>query len=80
LAEPPAESPSTRNSSDLAGSLLLAIGELAGQRGNVERALAPGQFARLAGRFARGGGFDHLADQDLGFGRMFLKPFAQMSS
>jgi hypothetical protein len=45
--------------------LLLAVGQLAGQRGNVERALAPGQFARLAGRFARGGGFDHLADKTL---------------
>ena len=46
--------------------LLLAVGELAGQRGNAERALA-GQFARLAGGFARGGGLDHLADDDLGF-------------
>ena len=43
---------------------LLAIGELAGQAGDVERALAPGQFARLARRFARGGGLDHLADDD----------------
>ena len=41
---------------------LLAVGELAGQRGDVERALAAGQFARLARGFARGGGFHHLAD------------------
>ena len=41
---------------------LLAVGELAGQRGDVERALAAGQFARLARRLARGGGFHHLAD------------------
>jgi hypothetical protein len=39
---------------------LLAIGQLAGQRGDVERALAPGQFARLAGGFARGGGLATL--------------------
>jgi hypothetical protein len=42
----------------------LAIGQLAGQRGDVERALAPGQFARLAGGFAGGGGFDDLADDE----------------
>ena len=53
---------------------LLAIGELAGQRGDVERALAAGQFARLARGFARGGGFDHLADDGLGFARMHLEP------
>jgi hypothetical protein len=47
---------------------LLAVGELAGQRGDVERALAAGQFARLAGGFARGGGLDDLADDDLGLG------------
>ncbi len=41
---------------------LLAIGELAGQRRDVERALAAGQLARLAGGFARRGGLDHLAD------------------
>ena len=46
---------------------LLAVGELAGQRGDVERALAPGQLARLARGFARGGGLDHLADDGLGF-------------
>ncbi len=43
---------------------LLAVGELAGQRGDVERALAAGQLARLAGGLARGGGLDHLADDD----------------
>ena len=74
LAEPPAESPSTMNSSDLAGSRLLAVGELAGQDGDVERALAARQFARLARRLARGGGLDHLADDDLGFAGMLLEP------
>ena len=45
---------------------LLAIGELAGQRRDVERALAAGEFARLAGRLARGGGLHHLADERSG--------------
>ena len=46
---------------------LLAIGELARQRRNIERALAPRQIARLARGLARGGGFHHLADDDAGF-------------
>ena len=58
---------------------LLAIGELAGQRGDVERALAPRQLARLARGFAGGGGLDHLADDDLGLGGMFLEPRAPAS-
>ena len=53
---------------------LLAVGELAGQGIDVERALAPGQLARLARRLAGGGGLDHLADDRLGFGRMLLEP------
>jgi hypothetical protein len=52
----------------LGGVALLAIGQLAGQRGDVERALAPRQFARLARGLAGGGGLDDLADDDLGFG------------
>ena len=74
LAEPPAESPSTMKISDLRRVLLLAVGELAGQRGDVEGALAAGELARLARRFARGGGLDDLADDDLGFGRVLLEP------
>ena len=60
----------------LGGILFLAVGELAGQRGNAERALAR-QFARLAGGFARSRSLDHLADDDLGLGRMFLEPGLQ---
>src|SRR3546814_19076028 len=40
----------------------LAVRQLAGQRGDVESALAPGQLARLARRLARAGRLDHLAD------------------
>ena len=56
---------------------LLAIGELAGQVGDVERALAARQFARLARRLARRGRLDHLADDGLGFLRMLLEPLAR---
>ena len=53
---------------------LLAVGELAGQRIDVERALAAGQLARLAGGFTRGRGLDHLADDGLGFAGVLLEP------
>ena len=78
LAEPPAESPSTMKSSDLRRVALLAIGQLAGQAGDVERALAPREFARLARGFARGRGFDDLADDGPGLAGMFLEPGAQL--
>jgi hypothetical protein len=65
-------------SSGLCRIALLAVGELAGQRGDVERAFAAGQLARLACGFAGGGGFDDLADQDLlRLGRMLLEPVAE---
>ena len=51
----------------------LAVGELARQRRDVERALAAGQFARLARGFARGRGLHHLADDDARFGRVNLR-------
>ena len=76
LALPPAEVALDDEQFGFGGILLLAVGELAGQRGNAERALAR-QFARLAGGFARGGGLDHLADDHLGLGRMFLEPRLQ---
>ncbi len=60
------------------GIAFLAVGQLAGQGRAVQRALAAGQFARLAGGFAGGGGFHHLADDGLGFGRMLLEPGAQL--
>ena len=56
---------------------LLAIGELARQIGDVERALAPREIARLARRLARGRRLDHLGDDGLGVGGMFLQPLAE---
>src|SRR5439155_11668533 len=53
---------------------LLAIGELAGQVRDVERAFAAGQVARLARRLARRGGLDHLADDFLRVRRVLLEP------
>src|SRR5579872_2241977 len=56
------------------GIALLAVGQLAGERCDIERALAPRQLARLAGGLAGGGGFHDLADDDLGFRGMLLEP------
>ncbi len=67
LAEPPAESPSTMKISTERRILLLAVRELAGQSGDVERALATRQLARLARGLARTRGLDDLADDGLGF-------------
>src|SRR5690606_33906442 len=50
--------------------LLLAVRELAGQPGDVERALPARHLASLAGRLPRAGRLDDLADDDLGLGRM----------
>ena len=59
------------------GIALLTIGELAGEIGDVERALAARELARLARRLARGGGLDHLGDDVLRLGRMLFEPLAQ---
>ena len=56
---------------------LLAVGELAGQVRDVERALAPRQFAGLARRLARLRRLDHLADDDTGILRMLLEPLPE---
>jgi hypothetical protein len=53
-------------SSDLAGSRSWQSASLPGSEVDVERALAPGQFARLARGLAGGGGLDDLADDGLG--------------
>ena len=62
LAEPPAESPSTTKSSARRGSLTEQSASLPGRRRVLERRLAAGQVAGLAGRLAGAGGLDRLAD------------------
>ena len=56
----------------------LAIGQLAGQGGNVHHALSPGQFARPLGRFTGGSGVDDLLDHGARIGGVFLKPFGHL--
>src|ERR1700730_6345233 len=57
---------------------LLAVGELSRQIGDVERALAPGQVARLARRLACGGRLDDLGYDLSGVGRMLLEALPQL--
>src|SRR6266550_1750014 len=64
----------------LGGIALLAIGELAREVGDVERALAPGQVARLACSFARRSRLDDLADDLSRIGGMLLEPLRQRVS
>ena len=64
------------NSSDLAGSFSWQSASLPGSE-EMLSGLLRGQFARLAGGFAGGRGLDHLADDDLGLGRMLLEPRRQ---
>ena len=61
----------------LGGIALLAVGELAGQRGDVERALAPRQLARLARRLAGGGGLDDLLHDGARLAGILLEPLRQ---
>ncbi|GJE72869.1 hypothetical protein CHKEEEPN_4430 [Methylorubrum podarium] len=53
---------------------LLTVGELAGQRGDVERALAGDGLAGLACRLAGGRRQNHLGHHRPGLGRVFLQP------
>ncbi len=55
----------------------LAIGEFARQIGDIERAFAAGELARLARRFACLRRFDHLADDGPRVLRMLLEPCAK---
>ena len=48
------------------GIFLLAVGQLAGQAGDIQRALAAGHLAGLAGGFAGAGRLDELAGDGLG--------------
>ena len=56
---------------------LLAVGELAGQRHAVERALADDEVARLAGRLARAGGRQALLDDPAAVGGVLLEVLAE---
>src|SRR5262249_49858667 len=56
---------------------LLAIGELAGQGRDVERALPARELPSLARGLARRRRLDHLADDDLRLRRMLLQPVLQ---
>jgi len=60
------------------GIALLAVGELAGQRAHVERALAPGKLARLARGLAGGGCFHHLGGDLARLRGMLLEPLAEL--
>ncbi len=57
---------------------VLAFGELARQRVDVERTLAPRQLARLARGLAGGRRLHHLGDDDLGFLGVLLEPGGQL--
>ena len=57
---------------------LLTVRQLAGQTGDIQRALAAGQFAGLAGRFAGTGRIDDLVDHDLGVARVFQQEVRQL--
>ncbi len=61
----------------LGGIALLAIGELAGERGHVEGALAAGEIARFARRLPRGCRLDDLLHDVAGFARIFLEPLRE---
>src|SRR3546814_12657131 len=59
--------------------LFLAVGELAGQAGDIQRALAAGQVAGLARGLAGAGGVHALAGDRLGPVRVFLQELLQQS-
>ena len=78
LAEPPARVALDQEQFALGRVAFLAVGELAGQRGDVHHALAPGQLARALGGFARRGGVDDLGNDLARIGRIFLEPLGHL--
>ena len=62
-----------------AGSLTRAVGELARQGRVLERRLAAGQVAGLAGRVAGAGGVDRLADDPAGVAGVLLEELAELA-
>ena len=79
LAEPPAESPSTMNSSVRLGSRTVQSASLPGQRRVLERRLAAGQVARLAGGGAGPGRVDRLEDDPARVGRVLLEELGELA-
>ena len=78
LADPPAQLPSTMKSSALRGIVRRAVGELAGQPGAVESALAPGEVARLARRLTRVRGLRRLRDDLAALVGVLLEPLGEL--
>ncbi|MGX1476000.1 UNVERIFIED_CONTAM: hypothetical protein RKD50_004808 [Streptomyces canus] len=78
LAEPPAESPSTMKISHLVGSFDWQSGELARQGRGLQEALATRQVTGLAGRHARGGRLDALADDVRGLDGVAVQPVGEV--
>ncbi len=76
-AEPPAESPSTTNSSDSAGSLIEQSASLPGSVEFSSADLAPREIARLARRGPRLRRRDRLADHRAGLLRVLLEELRQ---
>ena len=56
-----------------------AVGELAGKRRVLERRLAPGEVARLAGCVAGAGSVNGLRDDPLRVGRVLLEELAELA-
>src|ERR1700756_2789946 len=75
LALPPALSPSTMNSSDLAGSRSWQSASLPGSDATPSTLLRV--ISRLARRLPGRRGLDDLADDDLALGEVFLEPCRQ---
>src|SRR5690606_12420866 len=57
---------------------LLAVGQLAGQTGDIQRTLAASQLAGLAGRFTGTGRINDLVDHYLGIARVFQQELAEL--
>ena len=62
----------------LGGVALLAIGQFAGQAGDIHGALSPSHFPRLAGRLTRMSRLDDLANHGLGLSRAFQQVFRKL--
>ena len=73
MAEPPAESPSTTNSSESSGVALGAVGELTGEGAAVHRVLADDEVAGLPGGLSGALGGHALLDDAPGLVRVLFE-------